>query len=271
MPAAASAKIRLFQSLYPELNAGRKLELERCLRQNLSIGVFDEICLLLEGDAQPEVDDRRLSIFKVNHRPTFEDFFDLANSRVLSECDLSVIANSDIFFDKSVCLLSDFLQYDTCAALSRWDMLPNGDWRLFNRSDSQDAWVFRGSIRPVSSDFCVGIPRCDNRILYELKRAGYSVINPAFSIRSMHLHAGTRPEYPAVITGAFVPPPYEYLYPENLVSLWTYIKGRLKGRYSEFRWRIDKRAARNCFFLRFGRQTVRQLRRAWTATFCRET
>ena len=38
------------------------------------------------------------------------------------------------------------------------------------------------------SDFNLGIPGCDNRIAWELYRAGYKLINPASKIKSYHYH-----------------------------------------------------------------------------------
>ena len=93
---------------------------------------------------------------------------------------------------------------------------------LFNIHYSQDVWVFKGHIKPeLKADFPLGVPRCDNRLLYELQEAGYSVLNPAFSIKSYHIHKGQRAlVYSEGDNLHNIKPPYGYLYPHNLFGFW---------------------------------------------------
>jgi len=181
--------IRVYSSFYPELCPQRRAEIRNCLERNLALPDVDFVCLLLEGIASPFPDHPKLKTRPIAHRPTYTDFFDWGNAMVSADNDVSIIANSDIYFDSSLSALARNLMPNQCAALSRWDVQPDGTSRLFDRNDSQDAWVFRGKIRPIVPDFCMGIPRCDNRMLYELRAAGYEVINPAFSVKVFHLHA----------------------------------------------------------------------------------
>ena len=211
--------VRLFTSYYRDRNDGRQAELIECLQRNLNLDAFDSVCLLLEGTESPFPDHPKLKTRPISYRPRYNDFFNWANEFVQSDSDASIIANSDIYFASSISALAKELSPEQCAALARWDVQPDGSARLFDRNDSQDVWVFRGKLRPVVADFCVGIPRCDNRILHELRSAGYEVINPAFSVRTFHLHAGSRGEYPGEIQGFHVDRPYAYLWPHNLLSL----------------------------------------------------
>ncbi|HQX48706.1 MAG TPA: hypothetical protein PK992_02135 [Planctomycetaceae bacterium] len=233
--------IRFFTSCYPERNPQRLAELSQCLERNLASPAVDEVCVFLEGMEAAWVNSSRLNCQHVIQRPTYAEFFRWANERVTSNEDLSIVANSDICFDMSVSVLSERLKPNQCVALSRWDVQQNGSARLFDRNDSQDAWIFRGRIRPVVADFCVGIPRCDNRILYELRAAGYEVINPAFSVKVFHLHAGEREEYPGQIDGMNVEPPYGYLWPHNLMSLPATMLHRLRNPGVPLGWRFDWR------------------------------
>jgi len=127
------------------------------------------------------------------------------------------------------------------AALARWEIAPENLTHLLDRNDSQDAWIFKGRIRSVVSDYLMGVPRCDNRLLHELRRAGYEVINPAFSVRAHHLHHGERGEYPGEIQGLHVDPPYAYLWPHNLLSLPATLWHRFCHPESKLGWRIDWR------------------------------
>ncbi len=233
--------IRLFTSCYAEQKPERIAELSQSLQRNLALPAVDKVSVFLEGVETAWVNSSKLICQSISRRPTYADFFQSANNLVTSDDDLSIVANSDIFFDCSLAAFGERLKLNQCAALSRWDVQPDGTSLLFDRNDSQDAWIFRGKIRPMNADFCVGIPRCDNRILYELRAAGYEVINPAFSVRAHHLHHGERGEYPGEIQGLHVDPPYNYLWPHNLRSLPATSLHNLRYPDSKLGWRIDWR------------------------------
>lgn len=233
--------IRLYASVYPERNPLRMQEILKCLERNLATPEIDAVCILLEGTESPFPDHPKLKTRQIEHRPQYRDFFDWANELVQSDKDTSIVTNSDIHFDSCISTLAQSLKPNQCAALARWDLQSDGSSRLFERNDSQDVWVFRGRIRLLTADFCVGIPRCDNRILHELRIAGYDVINPAFSIRAYHLHSGERVEYPANIDGPYVAGPYEYLWPHNLMTLPATAFHRLSHPETRLGWRLDWR------------------------------
>ena len=233
--------IRMFTSLYPETSHVRHKELSTCLEQNLANPAIGLVCLFLEGTESPFPFHEKLKVRSISHRPMFQNFFEWANELAQLDTDTSIVTNSDIYLDASVSALAHLLEQEQCAALTRWDMQSDGSPRLFDRNDSQDVWIFKGKIRPVVSDYLVGVPRCDNRLLYELRRAGYEVINPAFSVRSFHLHAGQRAEYPENIDGPYVEGPYEYLWPHNLLSLPATMLHNTHHPDTKLGWRIDWR------------------------------
>lgn len=124
---------------------------------------------------------------------------------------VNVIVNSDIFFDETI-NLARIIKPNQCYALTRYDWNGNGHARFLNRADSQDAWIFRGRIKKeMYSDFCLGVPGCDNRIAYEIKKAGYIILNPSKSIHALHYHASGERSYtsktePVAKPYHFVPP-----------------------------------------------------------------
>lgn len=249
-----SRMIRLFTSMYPEKSEIRHKELLSCLERNLANPAIDSVCLFLEGAEVTYQDHDKLRMRSISHRPTYQDFFDWANELIGSPNDITIVANSDIYMGISVGAFESALQPEICAALARWDLRPDGSAQLFNRNDSQDVWVFKGRIRPVVSDYLIGVPRCDNRMLHELQQAGYEVINPAFSVRAVHLHLGQREEYPAEIKGAFVEPPYAYLWPHNLRSLPATILHRLRYPDHKLGWRMDWRKLQHTLPIRILRK-----------------
>ena len=57
-------------------------------------------------------------------------------------------------------------------------------------------WCFRGRVPDtLRAAFFLGWPGCDNRFAHEIAAAGYTLTNPARSIRCHHLHlSGARSE-----------------------------------------------------------------------------
>jgi hypothetical protein len=251
--------VRLFTSFYPERDSVRRTEIAECLQRNADCTLIDQICLFVEGETSPPVYSPKISQRPVSTRPRYVDFFDWANA-VAAADDISIVANSDIFFNATLSALFDVLTENCCAALSRWNVPPDGTAQLYDRADSQDVWVFRGHIKQMVSDFCVGIPRCDNRILHEMQLAGYQVINPAFSIKTFHLHSGDRTEYPAVINGAHVAAPYAYLWPHNLFSLQQTVQWNFSHPSARISWRPDLRRIAAFLPFNLGRRILRSFR-----------
>lgn len=160
--------IRLFQDIYKDRNPKRQRELDICRKKNEEMfeGFF----------AQP------------NLRPTFKEWFWLANA-LSQPGDISIIANSDIYFESPTDF--DSIKENEVYALSRWE---NGS--LYDHEDSQDVWVFRGTIRNIEDcDFTMGKPGCDNAIAERIQRAGYTVLNPSKSIKTIHLHSSNVRNY----------------------------------------------------------------------------
>lgn len=201
--------IRLFISYYIDKVEARQKELDECLSKNLSNPLIDEIHLLLEYPVDEEI-TRHKKIHKVHvkSRPSFAVFFEYINSITRPE-DVSIVANSDIYFDDTLSLLGKYS--DTFAlALCRYDI--KKDKVVFMNSwDSQDTWVFKGKVREVpDSDFSLGKAGCDNAIANRLYRSGYNVINPSRTIKTYHLHQVPVTNYNP---NDKIPQPYKFLTP----------------------------------------------------------
>jgi hypothetical protein len=179
--------IRLFINKYTDKNPARNRELEKCYALNQQL-------------FGPE------NVITFNSRLPFSDFFAMINL-CAEETDISIIANSDIYFEsvKDVTAIKENEVY----ALSRWD----GN-TLYDHEDSQDAWIFRGIIKEVSHcNFGLGIPGCDNAIAERISRSGYTVLNPSKSIKAIHLHSSNIRNYDRRTT---VPKPYLLIKPHFL-------------------------------------------------------
>lgn len=177
---------RLFYNYYEDKNLNRKLEIDYCLYKNLQNKNINTVVI----ESQKHL--------------TFDYFFNLIN-KITNDEDINIICNSDIYLDDTI-ILTEKIKENECYALSRWDVHPNGTPIFFDRRDSQDTWIFKGKVKKVIADFTLGKRGCDNRLAYELRRAGYRVTNPSKTIKTYHVHNSNIRSYS--FTDA-VPEPYD--------------------------------------------------------------
>lgn len=204
--------VNLFISLYNETNSKRAKELYTCLMNNFKSGCFDAIWIIAESDNGnydylPDVSPYSFNLLPCTVRPTFETFFNAINT-VTGVEDINVIANSDIYFVDLPVLPA----YNQCFALTRYEVDANGGIRFLNRRDSQDSYVFFGHIKKPSYAAFYSLPGCDNRICWELRNAGYQILNPSLTIKTFHLHNGEK-SYDGTRK---VNTPYLFLEPVNI-------------------------------------------------------
>lgn len=214
-------KIHLYTTFYNEKNESRKAELLACIQKNADNPSIASLTVFNEGDSMTYLKPDKIKDIQISKRPTYNDFISHINNHSTQD-DIHIIANTDIFFDEHIAVLEDVLYKNSCFALSRWDTTDSDKPLLYNHNDSQDVWIFKGNIKEtLQADFPLGVPRCDNRFLYELEVAGYKVLNPSLSIKAYHMHKGQRAlVYTEADNRYQIPKPYRYKYPHNLFGLW---------------------------------------------------
>jgi len=214
--------IHLYTTFYPEQKAVRLKELEQCLANNLKNPALTRVTVFNEGGDLSAFKAEKLQIIPITKRPTYKDFFEHINAQNDNEA-IHIIANTDIYFDAHIAVLQYLDLKDKALALARWDTTEARRPQLYNKNSSQDVWIFKGPIKSaLQADFPLGVPRCDNRLLYELEQAGYTVLNPAFSIKSYHIHKGQRALVYTEEDNVYeIPPPYRYKYPHNWLGWWA--------------------------------------------------
>ena len=186
--------INLFVNYYRDSNDERRIEIDSVFAKN--------------------IDNKQINtyIIESQNRLKFKDFFNTVN-KVSNKIDINIIANSDIYFDETISLAERIVDNE-CYALCRWDVQKDGTSIFFNRSDSQDTWIFKGHIKDnVNGDFYLGYRGCDNRIAYELDKVGYKVRNVGRTIKTYHLHITGIRNYDHT-NKYLVPPPYKMIEPE---------------------------------------------------------
>ena len=206
-------KINLYISLYNEKNSDRQNELHKCLFKNIKNSYIDAIHILLEPNDYEIFKSlagfKKVFVYKIKSRPTYAMYFNIIN-QVTAPNNINIISNTDIYFDSSLlelkeAAINNVLNKNTCIALSHNEAV--------KRRDSQDAWVFLGSIdkKIDNSNIMLGIAGCDNVILHEIKKAGYKIINPSLTIKSYHMHSSNKRNYINNNTVTrYTSPPYTY-------------------------------------------------------------
>lgn len=126
-------------------------------------------------------------------RPTYNSFL---NEMKKYPNDINIIANPDNFFDDK--FLNDLHNLYTnykdkeklCLGLTRWDYLNENNITHFKAKDSQDVFIFYGSVDlNTEEQIPLGRPGCDNRfasiLMYDLK---LNVFNPSMDLKYYHYH-----------------------------------------------------------------------------------
>ena len=207
------SKVIVYQNFYIDKAPERQVELEACLKENISCSLVDEIVILADS-ATIEAAALRFPSEKVkwvvwNKRPTYNDFLMLLKP----EKAFHVIANTDVYFNETLNLVKRRgVAEGTCFALSRYDRMLDGRLSPHLCRGSQDVWIFSNPPKVVpGADFTLGIPGCDNKFAHLLLRCGYKVVNPSKDIKIIHVHNTGIRNY--VKDTDRLPPPYFLVYP----------------------------------------------------------
>ena len=249
--------ICLYTTYYKEDNNYRKEELLTCLKKNILNKAISKIIVFNEGDSIAHIAPGKIEEVFIDKRPIYQDFINHINTNS-SPSDIQIIANTDIYFDTNIEVLQHINLKDTCLALSRWDTTNTIKPKLYNRKDSQDVWIFKGPTKQrLKADFPLGVPRCDNRLMYQLQEVGYKVLNPAFSIKSFHVHEGQRAlVYTEEDNSYNIKPPYGYLYPHNLYGFWKTCFFNLKHKEQLGAYHYDAKKLNNWWVIRLPRKIL---------------
>jgi hypothetical protein len=181
----------LFIPYYNDAANFRQLELDWCLKHNCENYIIENMFIFPEfrRNRLPKLSEKAHTIH-LDKRVTYQDIISYINSMVDSYRYYNIIANTDIYFDNSLNNIRLIDMSKTCLTLTRWESNPgNGDPYMFMTHQSSDVWIFKSYISfNIECDFYMGVPGCEGRFNFEVARAGYSVFNPAKSIKCLHYH-----------------------------------------------------------------------------------
>ena len=197
-------EIVLFTPCFRAGTPERQLELDVCLVENLRCDEISRIVLLVDDGHRPLVEHERLSIIDLDARPTYRQWIELSTR--LAPGAVSILANSDIYFDSSVAELRPILaEPEAFVALSRHDRVGGGLQPHPEPKWSQDAWAFHaGPPLPATLlkglDIPLGVPRCDNKVAYVFAVHGWRLFNPISLSSTFSIFAKSASESPDLFT-----------------------------------------------------------------------
>lgn len=185
----------LLVGFYLDPSAARLREFLTCIERNAGNPRIAEVHVFVEQEIDPahlvslypQLASPKVRLVVAGSRVTYHQFFDYANRELMGR--RVIIANADIFLDRTLSRLDNYDLRGCLLCLCRWDLHTDGSWRLFDFESSQDAWIFQSPVPDFPCDFHLGIPGCDNRLAWEAEHAGLVVSNPSRSVRAYHLHA----------------------------------------------------------------------------------
>jgi len=203
---------RLITSLYNETNRRRMREYLSCLLSNLNHPRIASTHIIYDtardGDETPLLDfirSSRATISFASGRPSFAEGFALGNS--LGTDENIIFCNGDIHFDETLAALDTFDLTGHMLILTRWNrdqrgqLRPDGDGGAFEHGEEflngNDSWIFKTplAIPPGTEDILQGTDFCDFKLIRLATESGLRVIDPAFSVRSIHRHASELRHY----------------------------------------------------------------------------
>lgn len=132
-------------------------------------------------------------IVNTTKKPTFNYYFDEMKNY---PNDINIIANPDNFFDNEFLdklhnIYSNYTNKEKlCLGLTRWEYISEDNIWFFNSSQSQDVFIFYGSIYfDEIETIPIGVPGGDNCLvailMYKLKM---DIYNPSKDLKYYHYH-----------------------------------------------------------------------------------
>ncbi|WP_342804833.1 exostosin family protein [Alteromonas sp. M12] len=251
--------VNVFFPYYQCGDSDRQKEIDHCLFENINNKAISKLIVLIDDNSSLPFSDAKITIISLDSRPTYKKWIELTKELHLD--GISVLCNSDIYFDHSINFLVKILDKPlSFVALSRWELIkgqtslhPNPHW-------SQDVWALHCDNNLSKEmlqllDFPMGVPRCDNKIVYLFGIYGWEVFNPCKQVKSYHVHETELRTYQKklddrILGGVAYPHPENKFDVPAELEFDVYVKSRknIKGvkiNGSLERWRKEYEESRN--------------------------
>ena len=196
---SVSGNIVIVQQYYVPNNKKRHEEIKLALMCNCNNDAIDRIVLLNEriySDDELGITNDKIEQIDISHRITYRDVFEFSNK--LSDDSYIVLANADIFFDTGIGRVRESGLVVERKAFTQlrheFSSIELKDCKLFGpRLDSQDTWIWNSKWKIPNNilklfNLEMGIPGCDNKMIYLLAISGFNCHNEPEWIKCYHNH-----------------------------------------------------------------------------------
>jgi hypothetical protein len=198
--------ITLFCQFFVHSSPVRNAELQYCLRKNVENQYIDKIVMLNERIYSGEelgIESSKIVQIEFGKRLLYESVFHYVNDTAYNIQGYYIITNTDIFFDDTIHQLrySDTHSVRKMWSLLRWEYSLDLEPTIYGpNSDSQDTWIFHTNncVQPQAEKifrFSMGVPGCDNKMIYAAHICGFEVVNDPKAVRTYHYHMSNERNY----------------------------------------------------------------------------
>jgi hypothetical protein len=221
-------KINIFTQFFIHPNKDRFKEILFCLKQNIQNPHIDKIYLLNEriysiNELGGIVSDKIIQV-NINKRLTYAHVFNYISKNKIN--GFFCIINADIFFDDTLKQLHmtnlSNEKYIFAQLRFEYNNITKKSIIFGPYSLSQDTWIFHSNFIEIIIKYIrififeLGIPGCDNKILYLLNILGFQIINYPDFIKTHHFHSTQIRNYDK---SKIIQKPYCLINPLNYTSI----------------------------------------------------
>lgn len=221
--------IYVFFQFFIASTSDRKHELKTCLRKNVENKYIDKIILLNERVYSPKelgVKSDKIVQVNIGTRFLFSHVFQYVSTELQNTPAYIVISNSDILFDETLGELRKSSIHKRRILYAQLRHEYNEDSPELSSiasacADAQDSWIFHSNHKIDDTlqralRFNMGIPGCDNKLVYIANLLGFKVANEPRKIKCFHYHTSNVRNYTAENR---IPRPYAVIFPKNIEPL----------------------------------------------------
>ena len=175
----------------------RTEELVYCILHNMSRPYVEKIHLFLDNEqAYDKIKTfsrfenySKIHVIEVGKQPKYTDIFKYAMENLKDE--ICMITNADIYLHECDVTLLERLKNDNIAyAISRYEADMNAP-AVNNYHGSHDCYIFKMNVNSTildEVDFHQNHTGIESRIINALCNQGFTIYNPAYQIKIVHLH-----------------------------------------------------------------------------------
>lgn len=218
-------------------NAKRAREIRKCLMNNCVNPYVDKIIMLTEKDLTAEWSSLKgrdkIEQHIIGTRLTYADLL-RATAEYVPLNTVVAYTNADIYLDESILSVYSLDMRDKMLALLRWDTDDKGsEPKLFGPyCDSQDTWiVLSDSVKSRTFDYerfnyQLGRAGCDNRFTADMFANRFLILNPANTIKTLHIHKSDIRDYnktDIIMSPYYIYPYTTMIYDTNNISTYNAI------------------------------------------------